>query len=318
MVKTTAMAVISALLYQAVPIQRTRLTVECPSGRWEYADDGTTVTLRCVPGPGPSASPTAPPSTPPSAPPTQPPPTTLPPAEDLVPCAGFPSERCPREGTCAASWNVPPSSIGIGAEPSFNRRAQNTRFGVSLTSKSEPPLCGHRGNKGTCDQWIPCGVAQDKAGYPPVSWYAAYPGFGCNMGSRDDDDCQVEHASRLCDAEEKADDASKGLNPADCRRPNGWSLVDLVGQGGGEPGVRTICALPPSIPSRVARGLERARGFRYSDWKRTPSGGFKRKGARRTIGRDAVEIAPGRMVAAAGTAPNCRSWVFDRNGFQPR
>lgn len=89
-----------------------------------------------------------------------------------------------------------------------------------------------------------CAQAQDKRGEPPVVWYAAYPGTSCGMNSVNVHDCQIEHASRLCDAEEKAEDAAAGLSPNECRRPNGWALTDIVGDAGGAPGVRKVCASP--------------------------------------------------------------------------
>jgi hypothetical protein len=123
------------------------------------------------------------------------------------------------------------------------------------------------------------------------------------MGSVNVEDCQIERASRLCDADEKADDAAHGLAPNDCRRNNGWSLTDIVGTQGGDPGTRKICALPPSLPSGGVR--EARQPFRYEDWTRTRNGGFKLKAgaARRMTER-----------ATLAAAPSCRTWDFTLQG----
>lgn len=294
----------------------------CPNGPWDIALDSANLTavVRCKgPGPSPTAAPSVAPSASPSFPTTTTTTstttttttTTLPqgPVGCFGPCPAFPGLTCPCENTCPASFNVAASRVGVGETPGFNRQS-NTRAKVTihLSSKSQPPLCPHRGNVGECEQWMPCAQVQDKAGYPPIAWYAAYPGFGCNAGSVNDGDCQVERASRLCDAEEQADDASKGLDPKACRRPNGWALTDIVGTGGGVPGVRRVCALPPAWPGPGRQTRTTPGPFDYRDWIRREVDGevvWKRK-------LDGAEPTR-RRAARQAAAPSCRAWDIDLN-----
>lgn len=263
------------------------------------------------PSPEVSASPSAEPSVAPSTFPSAPVPTTttttttLPPSPptdaDLVPCPAFPSERCPREHTCPASWDHAASHIGIGDTPSTSPQGQRMRYQVFLSSKDQPPYCGQRGNLGPCEQWMECARQQDRKGYPPIVWYAAYPATGCDINSVNVQDCQIEHPSRECDPEEKAEDVAAGAcsgNCNSCRRPNGFVLVDIVGAGGGPPGKRTFAALPSSYVHGVRSGP-----FQRKQWIRTRSGGFKRK------------VTPTRgAISIRRSALSTRSWNCDLRG----
>lgn len=80
-----------------------------------------------------------------------------------------------------------------------------------------------------------------------MTWFSAYPGTGCNQLSWNTKECEVEHPSRSCDAEEKADDAAHNLDPNACARPNAFALRDVVdptGGNGGPEGIRGICVAP--------------------------------------------------------------------------
>lgn len=183
-------------------------------------------------------------------------------------------------------------------------RANNTRFVVFLSSKDQPPYCAHRGNAGECEQWEPCAREQDRKGFPPVAWFAKYPGTSCDVNSINVQDCQVERPSRACDPLEKEEDEANGHDPGQCARPNGFALADLVGQGGGPEGVRMIC----TTPSIYEHGKKRGRGalelgFDYDDWQKTATG-FKPRVFRQRRG-----IA----IPKDGT-PTCRSWEFTRSG----
>lgn len=125
------------------------------------------------------------------------------------------------------------------------------------------PFCGHKPNAQTheCEQWAPCADMQDRVyGEGPMWWFSAYPGTGCNRLSWTEDNCQVEHPSRSCDADEKAEDGANGLDPNACARPNafaGRDVVDPSGANGGPPGVREICVAPHMHPEkRVCRSWD--------------------------------------------------------------
>jgi hypothetical protein len=171
---------------------------------------------------------------------------------------------------------------------------------VFLSAKDNPPFCGHRGNGGECEQWMKCAEDQDRKGFPPIVWYAGYPGTSCDLSSVNVQDCQIEHPSRLCDAAETADDVARGLPANACRRPNGFALVDIVGAGGGPPGVRVFAALPSSYIHGARRGFG---GYQPDEWIRTPSGGFKRR-----------VLPTNRRLIPRGAAPSTRRWDCDLRG----
>ncbi len=325
-----AMVGLVAVLAQAVPVEKCgSVTVDgpkteaCPKGVYLVTVDRSVtpphVSQVCKepatpesPGPSPSAAPSASPTAPPSAtPPPTPPPTTttttLPPSpppvvdEGFVACPAFPNLRCPIENTCPASWDHRATRVGIGDKPAVASTSKRARIQVFLSSKDQPPYCAHRGNFGECEQWSACAAQQDKKGFPPRVWFAAYPGTACDMGSGNVNDCQIEHPSRSCDADEKAEDERNGQDPSRCARPNGFTLVDIVGEGGGPAGVRKICALPPAYDRR----LRQAHPFNYAEWTRTRRGGFKRK----TTG---TRTEGAKMLGAEEAT--CRSWEFTLGG----
>lgn len=125
------------------------------------------------------------------------------------------------------------------------------------------PFCGHKPNATTheCEQWAPCADLQDRLyGEGPMWWFAAYPGTGCNRLSWTEGECQVEHPSRSCDADEKTEDRLNGLDPSACARPNafaGRDVVDPTGGNGGKAGIRDICVAPHGHPEkRVCRAFD--------------------------------------------------------------
>lgn len=308
-------------------------TPECPKGEWIVTvdDQGRTGSVVCKepasptpvpsppspapsiepsaqptpePRPSPSTTPAPSPSASPSpAPSTSPLPSPGPsaqPAEGLVPCIGFPQFQCPRIGECVASWDHTATRVGIGDKTSDSPQGQRMRYQVFLSSKDQPPYCGQRGNVGECEQWEVCAREQDRKGFPPVVWYAEYPGTGCDVNSINVQDCQIEHPSRLCDPTEQAEDAAQGLPPNACRRPNGFALVDIVGAGGGPVGIRTFAA----APSNYVHGARRAAPYNPAHWIRTPDGGFKRN----------VSVAPRRGISRAIGATSFRRWNCDLRG----
>ena len=259
----------------------------------------------------PSLEPSVAPSTFPSATPLPPTTTTTtttlppsPPAEaGLVPCPGYPQYQCPMENTCPASWDHAATRVGIGDKPSTSPQGNRMRYQVFLSSKDQPPFCGYRGNQGECEQWMECARQQDRKGFPPIVWYAAYPDTGCDINSVNVQNCQIEHPSRECEPAEKAEDVAAGQcsgNCNSCRRPNGFALVDIVGAGGGPPGKRTFAALP----SAYVRGI-RSGPLDHKQWIRTKRGTFVRKVPPPTRGG---------AISIRATAPSLRTWNCDLGG----
>lgn len=136
------------------------------------------------------------------------------------------------------------------------------------TPKDVQPFCGHRPGLAECEQWSACvDLQNNERGESPVWWFAEYPASHCGPFSGDSDDCGVEHVSRPCTPKEKAEDVAKG-RPADevCARPSANNTRDVVGQGGGPAGIRTVCVAPSE--ARRARGEAACRRWelRLDDW----------------------------------------------------
>lgn len=258
---------------------------ECKSGKYQGVQnaDGS-VTISCIvvapsPIPEPSTSPAPTPLPSPSPTPTPSPtpgPTPSPVASPVpsptplpLPTDNYP---LPAIGTCPWTpatpeyphgWDHPPVEVRIGSAPTnldSNGRARVDRGRAIFNFNSVKPIdvnpfCGHKPSQSrTCEQWSACADLQDRVyGEPPMAWFAQYPGTSCNQLSWTEKDCQVEHPSRSCDADEKAEDAALGLDPNVCARPNAFALRDVVapsGNNGGPEGVRGICVAPFKHPEK--------------------------------------------------------------------
>lgn len=163
------------------------------------------------PKPSPTVSPSTPPSAPPSPLPSNPPALYVPPrGVQLLP------DFEPPQG----------APIGGGVARTFVMRV-------------------------VVDQPEEFRVLDDRRGQVPLWWYAAYPETTCGPGSfNDQDQCGVEHPTRLCDAAEIRDDVARGLPANGCRRADSVRGRDKVGEGGGAPGVIRVCVAPR--PDRIA------------------------------------------------------------------
>lgn len=159
-------------------------------------------------------------------------------------------------GFCPKLFDHPPVRVNIGDSPNNPPRIDRGRAIYIFNAKpvDVPPFCGHRPGATECEQWAPCADLQDRVfGEPPMWWYGAYPGTGCNRLSWAEKDCQVEHPSRPCDAAEQQDDVSNGLDPSACKRGDafhGRDVVDPTGANGGPPGKREICVAPWAQPDK--------------------------------------------------------------------
>lgn len=203
-----------------------------------------------TPLPFPSPSPLASPSPSPiSSPAPSPSPT---PSPIVLEGGNFP---VPAAGTCPKHFDHPAVRINLGDAPNKPRIDRGRAiFVFNVKPVDVPPWCGHRPNDAECEQWAPCAEMQDRVyGEGPMWWFAGYPGTGCNRLSWREDNCQVEHPSRPCDADEKAEDAAKGLDPSACARGDafhGRDVVDPSGGNGGPPGRREICVAPHGSPEK--------------------------------------------------------------------
>ena len=154
-------------------------------------------------------------------------------------------------------FDVPPSRVGLGAEPKHqgNGTATWPVFLFHASQKDVKPRIPHAPGREEAEQWMPTAELQANVrGEGPLWWFAEYPGTGCSMSSwREEEqrDCGVEHPSRACTAAEAAEDARNGLNPRDCARPHAFVGRDRVGEGGGPPGARTVCVAPHGRPAEA-------------------------------------------------------------------
>lgn len=217
------------------------------------------------PAPSPSPSPEAPPSPKPSPAPSPVPsamPSPLPSISPFPQIGADGNYPLPEPGTCPKWFDVQPIRINLGAAPNQPRIDRGRAIYVfNIKPVDVPPRCPHRSGLSECEQWAPCAEMQDRVfGEGPMWWFSAYPGTGCNRLSWTEDNCQVEHPSRACDTDEKAEDRLLGLDPNACARPDayhGRDVVDATGGNGGPPGVREICVAPHGHPEkRVCRAFD--------------------------------------------------------------
>jgi hypothetical protein len=234
-------------------------TTACPNGTIVVVRNGNVTDLKCAASPAPSPSIQLPSSPGPSPTPTPSPspaasasPAPSPTPSPTPTASPGPNLPVPPVGTCPTEFDHLPTRVGLGDSPApVSHQGPRSIFGLQATPRDNAPFCGHdtHGRLVDCEQWASCAKAQDRRGEPPLWWFAQYPGTSCTMASwNDQGQCGVDHPTRPCDPSEKAEDASRGLDPALCGRPNGFTGRDIVGTGGGPPGVRTVCTAPHGRP----------------------------------------------------------------------